>query len=561
MITAPITISDGDNLTIKVVNTGNGYTFFKADDFTLTRYTSANKAAWEVAKSNAETTIANTYYNHVIGEERSNLQTLIDAAEPTSDEDYGNAATTLNEAISALIDAKDAYETLLSDKDFASGYTLTDWPYADTTTKDNLDAAIAVPAATSKADAEAKSSAIVTAYRSMVESNAMAEGVQGAVNKTNVIENANAQQGDENAITTGQAFGWTKNTGVTRKNKEPFTAANGVIAPNYFDYWNSSAWEKKFSQKVTIPSGKYILTVTSRATSTLNKFNLIAGEESKEMNKINADVKAGTFGRGWDDNYLVFDNYTDGKVEIGIDAKSTTGNEWMSFSRFRLVKIADIFTVDEGSGYTYTAPETSTTNVVITRTFVEGNWNTMVLPFSMTEAQVTATFGEDVQIAAFTGFDETEGQIQFSTTSKAIEANVPVLIKGATDVTAKQIEGVMIENATPTITINGLQFVGTYADETYMPVGAFFINKSGVFKKVVKADTNKIKGLRAYFMSETGSEIKSFNISVDGEIATGVVGIDEDVTDDGVYYNLQGIRVNKPVKGIYIHNGKKVLVK
>ena len=32
------------------------------------------------------------------------------------------------------------------------------------------------------------------------------------------------------------------------------------------------------------------------------------------------------------------------------------------------------------------------------------------------------------------------------------------------------------------------------------------------------------------------------------------------LTDDG-YYNLQGMRVEKPVKGIYIHNGKKVVIK
>ena len=41
-------------------------------------------------------------------------------------------------------------------------------------------------------------------------------------------------------------------------------------------------------------------------------------------------------------------------------------------------------------------------------------------------------------------------------------------------------------------------------------------------------------------------------------------GIDEMVNDkslDGRYYNLAGQRVSKPVKGIYIINGKKVLVK
>ena len=30
---------------------------------------------------------------------------------------------------------------------------------------------------------------------------------------------------------------------------------------------------------------------------------------------------------------------------------------------------------------------------------------------------------------------------------------------------------------------------------------------------------------------------------------------------DGVYYNLQGQRVEKPRKGIYIHNGRRVVIK
>ena len=33
------------------------------------------------------------------------------------------------------------------------------------------------------------------------------------------------------------------------------------------------------------------------------------------------------------------------------------------------------------------------------------------------------------------------------------------------------------------------------------------------------------------------------------------------VQSDGVYYNLQGQRVDNPSKGLYIKNGKKVLIK
>ena len=35
----------------------------------------------------------------------------------------------------------------------------------------------------------------------------------------------------------------------------------------------------------------------------------------------------------------------------------------------------------------------------------------------------------------------------------------------------------------------------------------------------------------------------------------------EDAFINDTYYTIQGIRVNKPVKGLYIHNGKKILVK
>ena len=42
--------------------------------------------------------------------------------------------------------------------------------------------------------------------------------------------------------------------------------------------------------------------------------------------------------------------------------------------------------------------------------------------------------------------------------------------------------------------------------------------------------------------------------------ATGIttIGIDN---NDGLWYNFQGVRVNQPSKGVYIHNGKKVVVK
>jgi hypothetical protein len=31
--------------------------------------------------------------------------------------------------------------------------------------------------------------------------------------------------------------------------------------------------------------------------------------------------------------------------------------------------------------------------------------------------------------------------------------------------------------------------------------------------------------------------------------------------ENGVYYNLNGVRVDRPTKGVYIMNGKKVIIK
>lgn len=48
---------------------------------------------------------------------------------------------------------------------------------------------------------------------------------------------------------------------------------------------------------------------------------------------------------------------------------------------------------------------------------------------------------------------------------------------------------------------------------------------------------------------------------MDNEV-TGISELKNNATNsDAAYYTLQGVKVVKPVKGIYIHQGKKVIVK
>lgn len=62
---------------------------------------------------------------------------------------------------------------------------------------------------------------------------------------------------------------------------------------------------------------------------------------------------------------------------------------------------------------------------------------------------------------------------------------------------------------------------------------------------------------KAYLSVPKASGAKFFGL--DGE-ATGINSV-KTAKADGAYYTLEGVKTTKPVKGLYIHNGKKIIVK
>ena len=42
---------------------------------------------------------------------------------------------------------------------------------------------------------------------------------------------------------------------------------------------------------------------------------------------------------------------------------------------------------------------------------------------------------------------------------------------------------------------------------------------------------------------------------------TAIEAVETEKAEDGAWYTIQGVRVDKPAKGLYIHNGRKVVVK
>ena len=64
---------------------------------------------------------------------------------------------------------------------------------------------------------------------------------------------------------------------------------------------------------------------------------------------------------------------------------------------------------------------------------------------------------------------------------------------------------------------------------------------------------------KAYLKVENASGAKF--ISMTGELTVIDSVVAEKQKADGAYYTLQGVKTVKPTKGMYIHNGKKVIVK
>ena len=133
-----------------------------------------------------------------------------------------------------------------------------------------------------------------------------------------------------------------------------------------------------------------------------------------------------------------------------------------------------------------------------------------------------------------------------------IPANTGILVKadqGKHNFVVTSKEGTELTNnlvaATADVTSDGAKF--------------FALTKIGdkVGFALVEKDV-AIPAGKAYLEVTKGKAAAKF-FSLDGE-ATGINSV-KTAKADGAYYTLEGVKTTKPVKGLYIHNGKKIVVK
>ena len=201
-------------------------------------------------------------------------------------------------------------------------------------------------------------------------------------------------------------------------------------------------------------------------------------------------------------------------------------------------------------------------NVLVKRSIKAGEWSTLVLPFSMSETIVKEVFGDDVELADLQGYDLNGNGISVNfTTVTDMEANHPYIIKTTKDIAQFKVNSVTIENPNPVYEpATNAKFVGTYVAGTAIPSSALFLSDNKFWYSNGKSIS---KGFRGYFIlddANLGQSSSRISLVIDG--TTAVKTILNDMPDNQTFlYNLQGIRVKAPAKGIYIQNGKKVVIK
>lgn len=204
-------------------------------------------------------------------------------------------------------------------------------------------------------------------------------------------------------------------------------------------------------------------------------------------------------------------------------------------------------------------------DVQLERTLSPEYWNTFCVPFTISADVIKEKFGEGTQVCTFGSM---EGTVMNFAHSTSIEAGKPYIVKPTKEVVNPSFTGVNIEaTAAKQVGANGYFMQGIYSVKTDLTTDGtnLFLGDGNKFYKPLGTTTAKMKGMRAFFIVPQGTNFAALRANIDGattaidELTTVV----EQPTDNRIY-NLQGQFVGtnfEGLHGVYVQNGKKVLVK
>ncbi len=248
-----------------------------------------------------------------------------------------------------------------------------------------------------------------------------------------------------------------------------------------------------------------------------------------------------------------------GTLDISIEIPDGVSYNWVSWKNLKVLYMGDLY-VD----WNMTAAE----------------WGTLILPFAASVPEELTAY----TIASVDEDDEDEGIVATLslTASNSIVANTPYIM-GVAEGAENYVKPYTF-TGTPTNTANsytgttveGASLTGTFVDMSlangdFTADGNEYVlqmhdgDAEPAFYPIVSGSSSGVT-LDAYHCYLTYSSPNGVRASISfpgsDDEATAIVAVEsEEAEADGAIYDLSGRRVSKAVKGVYIQNGKKVLVK
>lgn len=216
------------------------------------------------------------------------------------------------------------------------------------------------------------------------------------------------------------------------------------------------------------------------------------------------------------------------------------------------------------------------------RTFRQGRWYTMVLPFSVSQKQMQDVFGKDVKILHYDNVEGTNLNL-FEHFYQMVVGGTPVLVKPSKDVVNPLFENVTLTSKVVVdIENSGYMCTGSYDDVDFPEYSYFIDAKTNSFYQYdpTQMQTGSVKphagAFRAWFIasgdpssaSQLTMHINGVEDSSETTAIWNALSADDNRTEMGSkdIYSLSGQKMNVSdmrslPKGIYIVNGKKYIVK
>ena len=235
------------------------------------------------------------------------------------------------------------------------------------------------------------------------------------------------------------------------------------------------------------------------------------------------------------------------------------------------------FTFSDTEDLTASLPTTSPLadqTVTLNRNLYSG-WNTFCVPFALTQAQLEEAYGSGAVAKYLSGVttDGAAATLHFTPEEGGgIEANKAYLLYLTTDVTKpKTFSGVTLQRAGDCTTTVRADNGGDYTFQGILAPTAletndrqYFLNSAGTYFVLPLNNTSQMKATRAYIIvpaPAAPAQGRQYSFDFNGT-TTAIDNVNVSGMEDGAWYTISGIRINRPAaKGVYIHNGRKVIVK